>query len=157
MTNPTPPEGWVMAPREPTEAMVTAAQYTKQNHWQSALRSAYRAMLSAAPTPPPAGQSLESDPGTASTQRIAAEILEYLLRVEIRLGDDNDLLAAMGLAQTLSELPQYGSTVSLSDRLLRLAEGWEKEADNITDVNLFNPREALRHAAQQVREALKES
>lgn len=42
-------EGWVMVPREPTEAMILAGAYGRRNGWRESTKATYQGMLSAAP------------------------------------------------------------------------------------------------------------
>lgn len=49
----TPPAGWVLVPREPTEDMLTAAELTDHwDDWRDNWTRSWRAMLAAAPAPP---------------------------------------------------------------------------------------------------------
>ena len=42
-------DGWVLVPREPTEAMILAGAYGRRNGWRESTKATYQGMLSAAP------------------------------------------------------------------------------------------------------------
>lgn len=46
-------DGWVLVPREPTEAMILAGAYGRRNGWRESTKATYQGMLSAAPKEEP--------------------------------------------------------------------------------------------------------
>jgi hypothetical protein len=97
-------DGWVMVPVEPTEEMIMAGYEGQGEATYPAVRDAYRAMLSAAPTPP---QQVSNTPQDGKLREFAVMFLAFIGRDRGTERLDASLEGLTKLAQeALSAPPQ---------------------------------------------------